>query len=371
MEKGKLSPFQLFCLVFTFLLGSTTILQNLAVAGRDTWLSIILAVISGIIMALVTTSLALRFPNLTLIEYAQVLFGKILGRVIGALYLWYFLHLAALVVRNFGELMTSIVMPETPLWFFHLTLGLVVSFFVYHRVEVMGRFSELLFPIVILVSFLIVTLIALSGIVEINNFLPILEQGVGRVFMGAIPMASFPFFEIILFTMIFPYVNIGTNRRKAVLMGVTLSGILLLSNLVQDMAIFGGEMATLPFVRYSAIKLISVGDFIERIEAIYLAIILVDGLIKVGVCLYAFVLGLAQLLGLKDYKPLIMPSMIMMVVLSILVYENTFQMLDFAVNIYPVYAFPFQVGLPLLMLVLALIKRKGQVGNNTITNQKG
>lgn len=46
------------------------------------------------------------------------------------------------------------------------------------------------------------------------------------------------------------------------------------------------------------------------------------GFMKITVCLYAFVLGLAQWLNLKDYKPIAMPAGLLMLALSTYVYEN-------------------------------------------------
>ncbi|MFZ3171399.1 MAG: endospore germination permease [Carboxydocellales bacterium] len=359
LEKGKLTSIQLFCLVTSFMFGSTVILQNLTAAGRDTWISTILAIACGVIMVIITTQLALSFPGLTLIEYIELLFGKILGKLIGALYLWYFMHLGALVLRNYGDLMSITVMQETPIWFFHLTLALIVAFFVYKRIEVMGRVSELLLPLTLLISIITSIFINLSGVMLTKNLKPVLEHGLTDILKGSFSIASFPYQESILFAMIYPYVNIPTKTRKSVIAAILFSGLILLSILIQDIGIFGEQMVSLTFPRYTAVKMISVGNFVERIDPFILAIWIMSGIIKIGVCLYCFVLGLAQLLKLKDYQALIIPSALIMIVLSNLIYDNTLEMLDFAVNIYPVYVFPFQVGLPLIMLVLSWFRKPG------------
>lgn len=359
LEKGKITPYQLFSMMTGFIFGSTVILQNVTAAGRDSWLSTVLAILGGLGMVLITTQLSVTFPNLTLIEYTEVLFGKILGKCIGAVYLWYFLHLGALVLRNYGDLMTITVMQETPLWFFHITLALVVAFMVYNRIEVMGRVSEILLPFGVGFSFFISTLVTLSGIVEIKNLQPVLEHRITDILKSTFAVASFPYLEVILFTMIFPYVNIPAKTRKYTVWAIIVGGFSMLVILVENIGIFGETMPTITFPRYTAIRMISVGNFIERIDPIVLAIWIMGGLAKIGVCLYAFVLGLAQLLGLKYYTHLILPSTIMMIVLSILLYTNTMEMLDFAANVYPLYAFPLQVFLPLLMLILAAIRKPG------------
>ena len=358
-EKERISLYQLFCMVVTFIFGTSSILMSLTIAGRNTWISMILAIIPAAVMVLVITGLAEKYPGMTLIEYAQALLGKIPGKIVGALYLWYFLHLGALVLRNYGEFLTTEVMPETPLWFFQATLAAVVGFFVYHRIEVMARLSEIVLVIAIFVSFMVSFLITNSNIIEVKNLLPVMEHGVGKVLLGSVPITAFPFLEVVLFAMFFPHVKSAAKCRKVTLGAIGLSGLILTMIMVQLIAVFGEYMSSLTYPRFYMVKMISVGGFIERIEPVVLAVWIMSGLIKMGICLYAFVLGLAQLLGLKDYRFLIGPAMITTAVLSVNVYENTYEMINFANNIYPIYAFPFEVALPVLMLVVALFKKRG------------
>ena len=360
MERGKITSFQLFCLIALFIFGSTSLLQSITVAGRDSWISHIIAIFAGVFMGLIITSLAVRFPNQTIIQYTQELFGSIVGKIIGIMYLWYFLHLGALVLRNYGEFLSNMVLPETPMWFINLTFALVVAYMAAKGIEVIARVGELFWPIIAILTIITSILISISGHKEIASHLnPVLEHGLTKVILGAVPIASFPFLEIILFSMFFPFVNIIGKSKNATLAGILFSGLLLTMILVQNIAVFGDYLATLTFPRYFIVRIISVGGFVERIEPLVLAVWLMAGLIKIGICLYAFTLGLSQITGMKNDKVLIIPTAVLMVVLSLLIYDNTFELLNFAVNIYPVYAFPFQVGLPMLMLVIAVVRGKG------------
>lgn len=366
LEKGKVNSSQMFCMVSLFIVGSSTLLQSITSAGRDTWLSHIIAMLAGIVYAWVLTAMGRKFPDKTLIEYLQEVFGKPLGKMLGVMYLWYFIHLGALVLRNNGDFFTNMVMPETPLWFFLLTFGLVVAYYVFNGIEVIGRLSELAFPIVICLSFLISLLITLSGHTKYSiNLRPFLEHGLTRIFQGAIPIAAFPFQEIILFAMIFPFLNQLEKSRKVTMGAVLFTGCIMLLVLLQGIAIFGEYMAALVFPRYFAVRMISVGQFIERIDPVILTSWILASLVKTGICLYAFVLGTAQLTGMRDYKPIVVPAALLMILLAQILYDNTFEMLNFAVNIYPIYAFPFQILIPLVVLFMALIRKKRTPGTKS------
>lgn len=360
LEQGKVSPFQLFSLMTSFLYGSTVILQSIDIAGRDSWISQILAIPGGVILILLITRLSAEYPGLTLIEYLQNIFGKWLGRFFGLFYLFYFLLLAALVTRNYDDLFASAIMPETPTWFLHATLVLTVAYIVYNRVEVMGRLSELVLPIAVVVTLLTAMLLTISGLVHYENLLPVFDRGVGAVLIGSVPYASFPYMELILFAMVIPYVNNPAKVRITALASVLVAAALLTAIMIQDIAVFGEYMATLTFPRFSAIRLISVGDFVERIEPMVLALWVASGILKIGVCLYAFTLGLAQLFGLKELNQLIFPTAIIIIPLTGSLFENSFQMLNFALNIYPIFAIPLQFGLPMVMLLLTFYHRRKQ-----------
>lgn len=358
LEEGKISSFQLFSLMTSFLIGSTVILQSINIAGRDSWISNILGIFCGVTLILVMTRLVKEYPGMTLIEYLQKIFGKALGKFIGVIYLFYFLILAALVVRNYTDLFATAIMPETPTWFLNATLALTVAYVIYQRIEVMGRLSELVIPVALTILMITSGLLNLSGIVHSQNLFPILDKGLGAVLLGTVPYASFPYLELILFSMVIPYVNNTSKVRTASLASIFVAGTLLTLVLMQDIAIFGEYMATLSFPRFSAIRLITVGDFVERIEPLVLALWIASSILKIGVCLYAFTLGLAQLFGLKDLNHLVFPSSILVIVLTATLFENNFQMLNFATNIYPVFAIPLQIGLPVIMLFLTIYRRK-------------
>lgn len=362
IEKGKISAFQLFCLIVSFLLGSTTILQNINVAGRDTWISSGIALFFGIGGSLMFVYLVSKFPGKNLAEYSEMIFGRAAGTLINLLYVWYFLHLGALVLRNYAELLSGTVMPESKLWLFGVFFGIASAYLVKHKIESMGRLSEIALPITIAVSLLTTVLIAFSNVIDLQHLLPIMEHGIKPVLLGAVPIISFPYMEIVVLAMCIPYINNPKKTKFIVPAGVFLTGVILTMVSAETISIFGLFSGSLSFPRFFAVRLISIGQFINRIEAIMLIVWIMSGLIKIGVCLYASTLTIAHIFRLKDFGFLAIPMTALMVSLSILLYPDIFQMLDFAVNIYPIYAFPFQVILPFTMCVLAKIKfRKKQV----------
>lgn len=373
LEKGKISSFQLFSLVVSFIFGSSAIFETINLAGRDTWLSEIIGIMIGVCGVIIITYLAGKFPGLNLAEYSEKLFGRVLGTIINILYAFYFLFLYILILRNFGDLMTALVMPETSMWFFNLTFGLLVVYLVKNRIEIIGRSGELILPISIFISLTTSSLIYFSHKPNLGNLLPLMENGVKPILLGAIPVSTFPYLELIAFAMILPYVNVPEKNRKVMIFGVLFGGFIITQMLIQNISIFGEYIATLTFPRFFVVRLISVGEFLERIEAFVLAIWILSGLIKMGVSLYASVLIMAHSFRLSDYNFLVLPCTIISVVFSVIVYGNVFEMLNFSTNIYPVFAIPFQIIFPVMMVILAAIrfrKSKNKQSSNPNVSSK-
>lgn len=371
-EDGKISGSQELLLMLNFLLASAFIIIPSAVvsgAKQDGWMAIILATVTGIGIAMLYTTLGLRFPRQTLVQYAQLILGKIPGKIVGLLFMWFALHLGALVLRNFGDFMVVTLMPETPRIVFHMLIMFIIALALYGGLEVLCRFNQVLTPIVVISIIFIIILTFTVKDFDLKNLLPVLEDGFIPVLKTSLIPITFPFGETVLFTMILPYINKPEEAKKAHVAAMIGAGILLTLITMAVLAVFGAGAANYLYSTYSLARCISIASIVERIEAIPISMWILSGFIKIAVCLYAFVTGSAQILNLKDYRPLILPSGVIMTALSVLVYENIMEQISFATKVWPVYSLPFEVGIPLLLLTVSFVsgcRQVGQVGDDQV-----
>lgn len=371
-EDGKISGSQELLLMLNFLLASAFIIIPSAVvsgAKQDGWMAIILATVTGIGIAMLYTTLGLRFPRQTLVQYAQLILGKIPGKIVGLLFMWFALHLGALVLRNFGDFMVVTLMPETPRIVFHMLIMFIIALALYGGLEVLCRFNQVLTPIVVISIIFIIILTFTVKDFDLKNLLPVLEDGFIPVLKTSLIPITFPFGETVLFTMILPYINKPEEAKKAHVAAMIGAGILLTLITMAVLAVFGAGAVNYLYSTYSLARCISIASIVERIEAIPISMWILSGFIKIAVCLYAFVTGSAQILNLKDYRPLILPSGVIMTALSVLVYENIMEQISFATKVWPVYSLPFEVGIPLLLLTVSFVsgcRQVGQVGDDQV-----
>lgn len=111
-----------------FVLGSTVLLPLGSQAGASAWLAILAGGALGLVFLRVYTQLDSLCEGQGLIVCAQKLLGRWLGGLVGLLYIWYGLHLGALVLGNVVDFLLVSIIPHTPNWAATLAVALVCAY---------------------------------------------------------------------------------------------------------------------------------------------------------------------------------------------------------------------------------------------------
>lgn len=361
MNREHITDGQAFCIAAFFIMGTTLIIGTGGDAKNDMWISILLGMAAALPVVLLYARLLALFPGRDLFDIAHILFGKVVGKLILLLYVWYAFHLGALVIRNFGEFINTVAMPETPFLVPMLFIGLLSIWAIKGGVEVIGRSAIFLLPWVMLV----LAAVLLLAIPQYNfSFLkPVLSNGWKPVLRGAFNAFSFPFGETVLFTGIFYSLRKKNSAYRVYLWGFLFGGAVVLIVSIRNITVLGANMlARLYFPSYVAVARISVGDFIQRIEVTVAIIFVTAAFVKVSVCLLTACNGIGKLFGLQNYKSVAVPVGLLMVYLAYFIYGSISEMQLWAFKLYAIYAFPFQVIFPVVIWAAAEIKaRKGKL----------
>ena len=131
MGKEQISDKEAIVLLIMFIIGTTMIVGTGGDAKNDAWIAGIVATVYFIPMLLIFSRLLSLFPGKDLFDIFSIVFGKIAGKILSVVYIWYSFHLGGLVLRNFGEFVNVVALPETPLFIPLLCLGLVCVIAVY------------------------------------------------------------------------------------------------------------------------------------------------------------------------------------------------------------------------------------------------
>jgi len=352
LQKIRLSNIQIGLLFAGFLYGSSALLNPASSAMQDAWLAFLFGWVLGFLLIGIYLLIYLLNPSHTLIGILKTNFGSFFGSIIGILYTWYFLHLTALVLRDFGEFSGLVMLPNTPMLFIIACFGILCVYALKKGIEVFARTSELLTPL-IPIAFLVITF-GIVGIMDFSNIQPVLINGIKPIIKSGFGVLTFPFGETIAFLMLLPLAKKKNTIMKTVFLSTFFTGSLLLMIVLRDIfALNPSHIQRSSFPAELASKLF---PNINIYPLIYVNLLIGVG-IKVNVCLYAAISATAELFGISDYKALISPVTAFAVVLSIMLFDNAMEMFEFSNKIYPYYVIPFQIIIPLFLLVISIIKR--------------
>ncbi|PFI95372.1 GerAB/ArcD/ProY family transporter [Priestia megaterium] len=358
MEKAKISVIQLFALMFIFEMGTALVVNYGAYAGKDAWLSILLAMCGGIVLFFIYYFLFRQYPDLLFTGYIREIFGKYIGWIVALLYCLYFLYVCGRNVRELGDLLVSSTLSETPLLAINLTLVLVMCYVIHLGIEVVGRTAEVFFVILLLLGAGGNFFVLVSGDVDFHQIRPFLEHGWKPIFTTAFPhLIIFPFGEMIAFTMLLPYLNRPQLVKRVWLGAVISSGLILSWMFVLNTSVLGIDvMQRSVFPTLTAVGKVNLFDFIERLDAIVVFTLLITVFFKASIYLYAAVIGIADLFKLNNYHQILLPIGTVVIFLSLSMASSFSEHTKEGFLFNSLAVIPFII-LPVLLLLVSIIRK--------------
>ncbi|MZP29643.1 endospore germination permease [Heliobacterium undosum] len=345
-------------LIVLFIIGSSLILPIGAKAKQDVWMAALLSLLFALPMVVVYGRILSLNTGMDLLEITTRLFGKIIGKAIIFVYAFYAFTLSGLVLINFGEFINVVAIPETPKLVIMFFLALLAIWAVKEGIEVIARTGEIYLPWIVIAAML--TFLLLLPQFEIQRLYPILYKNHQKIFQAAIDLFSFPLAETVIFLLL-----LSSSKQapavKQYMMGLFIGFFAVFTSITAVMAVVGPEeYAANFFPGFLAVQEISIGDFLQRLEVVIFLINILAGFIKICVCLLAACKGICHVFGFNEYRFLVTPVGFLSLLFASNIYSSTKQMSSWADAIYPYYAFPFQVLLPLLIWIVAEVKAQGE-----------
>ncbi|ABO48601.1 spore germination protein [Desulforamulus reducens MI-1] len=358
MQNQYISPKQCFLLLVGFTIGTATILvptSAAALAHQDSWMTPPLAAIPGLGLVAMLVALNRRFPGQSLVQYSSSILG-IPGKLLGLLTIWFAFHLSSLVLRNIGSYIHVAVLFETPLWVTHLFIVTLGTFALRLGIETITRAFSILMLLNIPFYLIIITFSTKTA--KLDNLLPVLSHGWAPVIHASLNQATFPMGEIVLFGMVIFHIKDIKNLNLYLSTGLLTTALAGVFALATPVIVLGADMVA----RTADAVLISVTNASGSNLIVPLLALswFIFSVCKFLICYYAFVLSASHWARLSDYKPLIFPAGALIMVYSIIAYSNTIEEAEFAKRIWTVYAIPFEYGIPLVLLIAAVVRAKGK-----------
>jgi spore germination protein (amino acid permease) len=325
--------------------------------GAGGWMIILLAGIFSLIGFYFLNSIIHQYPSQNIIQIAHQLTGKIVGTILGTAIFIFFLLLSSLLLRKFAESFILAILPRTPISVIMLFFLVLLMYAAFLGIETLSRVAWFFGPY-LLIALLTILLFSLSQS-SFQNLFPILGTGPGPILKSSLIHSSI-FGEILLLGLIAPLIR---ERKKVFGVGIFSIIIAILINLVVTVTIilvFNFTTAEkIIFPIFQLARLINFGEFIQRVEAVFVFLWFFTAGIQLAGLFYGTIISFSETFNIKEYRPLIFPIAVIVLAISIIPpsMTDTIVLNDFVLsNFYGIIAF----GIPFLLWLVSIFYQKAQ-----------
>ncbi|RAV12997.1 spore gernimation protein [Paenibacillus contaminans] len=359
LEKGRLSTKQLSVLVIFSVIGESLLVIPSSVAEeakQDAWISGLIGMTAGLLIAWMIFRIGQTYGPKTLIEHNRALLGRWAGGTVSVLYLLYFLINISALIREIGDFITTQFLPETPLRAVHLIIVILIIWAVKSGLETLARAGEVFFPLfaVLLISMFVFLLPQFHS----DRLQPMLGQGIPSILRGSLFIFAFPFCELIVLLMIFPYVAHNPKLQKDYMLAVLFGGLTICLLILISILVLGPNLSAYhSYASYAIAQKISIGHFVERLEALLAVNWIVSTYYKISLFYYGLILGSAQLFNLRDYRQLTVPTGMIVFGLAFIISPNIVYF-NAKVSYWVIIDILFALLIPALLFFIGLTRRK-------------
>jgi spore germination protein KB len=323
-------------------------------ANQDCWLSILVVTLFGILSALIITSLGKLYQNKTVIDYSVDILGWPLGKLIGLVYILFFIYIDATILREFSELLSGAFLINTPQIFFSIGILLPCIYMLYIGIESLARASQILFPLY-LVSVVGLILLAMNEM-DFNYLKPVLAEGIEPVLMGSYRNMVW-FGEISILLILFPSINQTKQVKKLSVLAIIVVSLLLMIVNISLVSIFSNHIDHLNYPFLSLARFVSVGGFVERLDSVIMIMWIAVMFIKISLFFYCAMVSISKFFNIKKSSNTIFPLAIIIFFISFLRWDSLTALKSELAYQMPIPYTIIQVGIPFLLLIIAKLKQ--------------
>lgn len=321
---------------------------------NNAWLAVICSAIPGLFLIYMYSHIIKKsrqpFP-LLLDEHL----GIALGRLIGFIYIIFFILVSSYTLRVFIEFMKMNVLPATPISVFIGVLLFIGFVAIKTGLENIARICELVIILGLPFSFLIVA-IALA-----NNFHP--ERVLPVAYMDYRAFGMSVVDSMFVLGKIMPVLSLAFFLDKKDAARISMNSFLythiaLITLTTVSVIIILGTIPALSFTfpTFNMVRLARIGSFIQNLDIVFIGIWIAGIFGSVTIPWLMACYTAQQVFKLRDYRFLAAPSVLIIGVLSVAISRNNVETLVWSIQIIPHLYLVFFIGVPLLVFLITLFK---------------
>lgn len=352
-----------FCVLTSFLMKCFYVgiaIHNITyITKQDSWISIIIAFIVGLIPLLLFNKLINLEPNLSINQLIYKYFGKIIGTFLNIFLILSVTFHASIVLWDLSNFIHSQFLFKTPVLAIGIFFMISVIYTVNKGLKTIGRTGMVLF--ILNIFFAILSFLSVINKIDISNLFPVFEFGVIPILDGALVQTSYCALAYFLL-LIIPKNNIIENKNlgKSLLKIYVYNFIIMFTFMFLILTVFGPTLTILyQYPEYHLLKTINVADFLQRVESFLSFQWLFDFCMSLIIFVYFIKTSIQQTLKIENkFNMLIITiAAIIIVILSSIIFKDNTVAYDFLGTIYKYIRIFILFFIPLIIYMTVKIKK--------------
>lgn len=336
-------------------------------AGTAGWIETTYVTILAFVLFFIIEKLYSKFQGKDLLDISELIGGNIVRIIVGLLIASILLYTCSLILREYSENMKIISLMSSPISYVTLffIVGMVTG--AYAGLEAIVRFHAIAVPVISVASISI--LMGVLPFFDSTRFFPILGNGFNSIFISGFFSLSM-YAPLIYLFLLPPFLKTHKAFKTSGYIGLGISAFFLIFAAVVYTGVYPYPTSLEFFLpTYQLARMMNFGRFFQRLESIFFLVWALTALMYLSIILYFITYLFKKALKLEHRKPLIIPFAIIIFSSSLLP-PNLMTAITFGTKYYSYFTWAIAFALPIILLWIANVKKKGQIGGKQNNEQK-
>lgn len=263
----------------------------------------------------------------------------------------FIIFLSMLLIRDLRiitDFVEMVLLPTTPTFVITMMFILAITYIAWSGLEVIARFTELFF--IVLIGVILSIPITLANQLELESFEPILTGGAILPLLQATFLGAAWIGEWIVVILILGMVKPFKDAKRSILIGGTIALFLLFILFFFQIGVLGAQLVRYSiYPTYSLVQQIILTEFLDRLDLVLVTLYFPSIFAKMALTLFGIYRSIS-LLANVNLKPLYIPLALLMGLLSIVMFDNKVENFNYAIFTWA------SIGLMLELVILALFR---------------
>lgn len=351
----KISMRQAIMLIIGMIFSPAVRLFSSFVSGKGDQASWIAPIFSGLFMLLFMFVLwSLIKDNRNFYQHLEYAFGFKISKVIGVVYIIWGILLTSVQMRYYSQRVASTIYTEIGMDIFVIILVGICVYSLQKGISVIARMNELLLPVIIVVS--VIMLALLTPDISVKTLVPI-SDWTSLMHVSVFNLASFGYLSFILFFV--DEINDRETFKKYTAIStiaVTLFSVWLFITVIGTLGPHIIERLPYPF--FAVVKQISLGEFLQHIEAFVITLWILSDFVLISLIGAATVKLYGNITGSKDVREFNLPYFALCATLVTVMGRTNHELEILSEKLFIPLNLLFLFIIPFIVFVVGKIKQK-------------